>query len=323
MATRAGLGVASVACLVIAGCASHTAAVSRSSGVSPIALPVATPPCVDPHPVVPNPVRPAVPHLGGDGGITSTWSLDGGQATVAPAGGARPKVSRQQALCTLLAADEINGLPVVQDGTGFSLVLGNVTIADQLLATPEDPADTEAGAQSQPPLNPFQSRLAWIGVVDPPLMSTCGMDGFASSTPIPTLVPYQLLILDAATGSDGLVYSARAYSICTGSPASGPEVSALMMNVSVPWRFISRDPGGQFGTIAVSVTTCDSYGSGANTSRSQVGLLEFDVVRPIDACGTVTESDQILHGPTVVDPLPTTLTHAAVGYADRSPDSIT
>lgn len=317
---RAGLVVASAAFLAVAGCASRTAVASRSSGVSPIASPVTSQVCVDPHPVAPSAVTPAVPNVRTDGTLASTWSLDGGQATVAPAGGAQPRVDRQQALCTLLAANEINGLPVVQDESGFSLILGKVTIADQLLATPESGA-IEAGAQSPPPLKPFHSRLAWIGVVDPPIMSTCGMDGFASSTPSPALIPYQLLILDADTGADGLVYEARSYSPCTGSPASGPAVSALLVNVSVPWRLISRDPGGLFGTILLSVRTCDSYGGGANTSSSQVGLVEFDVVRPIDACGSPKGSDQTLRGPTVADLLPTTLTHAALGYHDTEPDS--
>ena len=320
MAIRAAVAAASVAFLAVAGCASRTAVVARSSGVSPIASAATSQLCVDPHPATPTPVAPAVPHVGADGAITSTWSLDGGQATVAPPGRAQPRVDRQQALCTLLAADEINGLPVVQDGTGFSLVLGKVTIADGLLATPESGA-IEAGAQSPPPLKTFHSRLAWIGVVDSPMRSSCGPDGFASSTPGPTLIPYQLLILDADTAADGLVYAARSYSPCTGSLAGGPEVAALMAIVSVPWRLISRDPGGLFATISLSVTTCDSYGSGANSSRSNVGLVEFDVVRPIDSCGTSKESDQTLRGPTVADRLPTTLTHAALGYDDTLPDS--
>src|SRR5450432_2232025 len=104
MAMRAGLAVASVAFLAVAGCASRTAVASRSSGVSPISSPTTTRLCVNPHPAAPKPVTPAVPNVGADGRLRATWSLDGGQATVAPAGGAQPKVDRQQALCTLLAA---------------------------------------------------------------------------------------------------------------------------------------------------------------------------------------------------------------------------
>jgi hypothetical protein len=320
MAMRAGLALAAATFLAIAGCASRTAAASRSSGVSPIASPVTSEFCVDPHPAAPRPVTPAIPNVGPDGGLASTWSLDSGQATVAPAGGAQPRVDRQQALCTLLAANDSNGFDVLDADSGFSLVLGKVTIADQVLATPE-PVPASAGMQQPPPPVPFHSRLAWIGVIDPPWMSTCGTIGFASSTPSPTLIPYQLLILDADTGADGLVYGARSYSPCTGSPASGPAVSALVVNVSVPWRLISRDPGGLFGTIAVSVTTCDNYAIGANTSSSQVGLVELNVWRPIDACGTAKEVDQIVRGPTVSDQLPLTLTHAPLGYRDTEPDS--
>jgi len=265
-------------------------------------------------------VTPAIPNVAADSGLTSTWSLDGGQATVASAGGAQPRVDRQQALCTLLAASEINGIDVLQDETGFSLVLGKVTIADPLLATPEAAA-TDVGAESPPPLRSFHSRLAWVGVIDPPVRSSCGFDGFASSTPSPGLVPYQLLVLDAETGADGIVYEARTYAPCVGSPSFGPEVAPLMVNVSVPWRLISRDPGGTLGTIGATVTPCDSYGNGANTSSSHVGLVEIDVARPIDACGPPKEVTQTLRGPTVGDSLPATLTHAAVGYRDTEPDS--
>jgi len=76
-----------------------------------------------------------------------------------------------------------------------------------------------------------------------------------------------------------------------------------------------------FGTIAVTVAGCDSFGNGTNTSSSQVGLLEDDVERPIDACGPPKYVTQTLRGPTVSDPLPGTLTHAAVGYRDVHPDS--
>jgi hypothetical protein len=252
--------------------------------------------------------------------MSSAWSLDGGEATVAPAGDSHPAVDRQRALCTLLAAQDISHFDVLDGDFGFTLVLAKVTIADRLLASPEY-GGMEVGVQSPPPLTPFQSRLAWVGVINDPVMSTCGSDGFALTSPSPALVPYQLLILDAATGAEGVVYQARTYSPCTGSPAFGPEVSTLTVNASVPWRLLSRDPGGLFGTIAVTVTSCDSFGNGANTSGTHVGELEFDVSQPLAACGSPHETDQTVRGPTVSDPLPPTLTHAAVGYRDAAPDA--
>ncbi len=278
--------------------------------------------CVDPNPAVPAAVTPAIPGADGDGGMASAWSLDGDQAVVAPAGNARPAIARQQALCTLLAAQDISHFDVFSGDFGFSLVLAKVTIADQLLASPEDVGEV-VGVQSPPPLTPFHSRLAWVGVINDPVMSTCGNIGFAPTSPSPALIPYQLLILDAATGADGVVYQARTYSPCTGSPAFGPEVSTLTVNASVPWRLISRDPGRLFGTIAATVTTCDSYNGGANTSSAHVGELEFDVSRPIGNCGTPHQTDQTVRGPTVSDPLPLTLTHAPVGYRDAEPDAST
>jgi hypothetical protein len=312
--------------LMAAGCGSRTAVSSLSPVVPSTSLSAtaaspsssAADVCVDPNPAVPAPVTPAIPGANSDGGMTSAWSLDGGQAIVAPAGDAHPAVDRQQALCTLLAAQDSSRFDVLDADSGFSLVLAKVTIAEQVLASPED-VGGEVGVQSPPPLTPFHSRLAWVGVIDPPFMSTCGTDGFAATSPSPPLVPYQLLILDAATGADGLIYETRYYSTCTGTPAFGPFVSTLMVNASVPWRLISRDPGGLFGTIEASVNSCDSYGGGANTSSAHVGELEFDVSRPITPCVSTHKTDQIVHAPTASDPLPLTLTHAALGYRDVEP----
>jgi len=324
MRTRV-LWIATVA-LLVAGCgsgrASSLSAVvpSSSTASSTSTSSGAAYACVDPNPSVPAPVTPAIPGANGAGGMASAWSLDGGQAIIAPAGDAHPVVDRQQALCTLLAAQDSSRFDVLDADSGFSLVLAKVTIADQVLASPED-VGGEVGAQSPPPLTPFHSRLAWVGVIDPPFMSTCGADGFAPTSPSPPLVPYQLLILDATTGADGLIYETRYYSTCVGSPAFGPFVSTLMVNVSVPWRLLSRDPGGLFGTIAASVTTCDSYNGGANTSSAHIGELEYDVSSPIGKCGTPHPTDQIVRGPTVSDPLPLTLTHAPIGYRDAEPDA--
>jgi hypothetical protein len=309
--------------LMAAGCASRTA-VSSLSGVvastSSATSSAAGQYCVDPDPALPAPVTPAIPGANRDGGMASVWSLDGGQAIVAPAGDAHPAIDRQRALCTLLAAQDISHFDVLDGDFGFSLVLAKVTIAGRLIADPED-APGEVGVQSPPPLTPFQSRLSWVGVINDPVRSTCGMDGFASTSPSPTLVPYQLLILDAATGTEGVVYEARTYTPCTGSPAFGPEVATLIVNTSVPWRLLSRDPSGLFGTIAVTVTTCDSFANGANTSTEHVGELEFDVSRPLAECGAAGEVDQTVRGPTVSDALPLTLTHAALGYRDAEPDA--
>jgi hypothetical protein len=309
------LAIAGALAASVAGCAGGTAA-SRSSVVA--LAPTLALPCVDPNPPVPAPVQPAIPGSDKAGGMASAWTLDGGQLTLAPSGGALPTIRREQALCTLLSANEANGFDVLEADTGFSLVLAKVTVAEQLVASPQD-EPLEDDTDSPPPLTPFHSRLAWIGVVDAPLKSSCGSDGFASASPSPELVPYQLLILDARTGLDGMVYSTRSYSPCAGSPATGPSVAALMMNVSVPWHLVSRDPGGMFATISVADTTCDGYGMGENTSAA--GLVEIDVVRPIAICGSPKDVEQTLRGPTVSDRLPTTLTHSALGYRDALPSS--
>ena len=103
---------------------------SSSLPATPASTPV-TRACVHPYPPDPPAVSPAVPGVGAKGDLASVWTLDGGQLTVSPAVGARPAVDRTQALCTLLAAVTTNGFSPLEEGSGLTLILGKVTIADQ------------------------------------------------------------------------------------------------------------------------------------------------------------------------------------------------
>lgn len=331
--SAAALAVGTLA--VLSACASRpiaapqgssAPAVSSAAGASSSAL--VSRPCVHPDPPDPPPVSPAIPGVAANGDLASVWSLDAGQLTVAPAAGARPAVERAQAMCTLLAALAINGGRVLEEGSGLTLFLGKVSIADRLLRSPLDAGE---GGPVQPPplLTPFHSRLAWVAVIDPPLMSSCpamlaGSPLATSPAPsrdaVPTIVPYQALILDATTADDGLVYEARTNEPCQPDATFGPGAGALLVEMSVPWRLVSRDPGGLTGSIEVSVTLCDDYATGANTSRDISGLVEFVVGRPVAGCGIPTAKSQILRGPTVSDQLPPTLIHAATGDLDVIPD---
>ena len=305
----------------LAGCSS-AGTVGHSPATNPLATnPLATygSPCMNPHPGRPSPVQPAVPGVSADGDIAASWSLDNA-ITVEPADGASPVISRQRALCTLLAAEDIRGSDLLEDGSGLTLILGKVTVPDALLVSniPTDAA-----------LTAFHSRLAWIAVVDPPILAACpstpppvssssssGDDASSAAGWSPQTVPYQLVVLDAATGTDGLVYAARTNNPCA-SGLAGPYVRPLIVAVSVPWRLISRDPGGLFGTIALTVHTCDEFGSGANATDA--GVVEVEVSRPITNCGSSKESVQTLQGPAFGDPLAANLTHAATGFADMPP----
>lgn len=335
-------------CLVT-GCASS--AVARSQGSAP-AIPqssaqagqqgsgqsqtpaaVAEPPtdrsqsCVDPTPAVPASVSPQVPGLTAAGMLTKTWQLDGGQLMLAPPGSATPAIDRARALCTLLAATDASNFPIIDGGgSGLTLVLGKLTIADALVTARADDNGDE-NVQPPPPLTPFHSRLAWVAVIDPPQMANCPLaasglpEPQSSASPVAQVVPYQLLALDATTGADGIDYQARTNSPCAPGTLYGPGVGPLMVVASVPWTLVSRDPGGLFATIGAAVTTCDNYAEGANTSADHVGMVELDVVRPIAPCGTPVQHDQTLRGPTVADKLPAVLIHAATGYVDATPDN--
>jgi hypothetical protein len=282
-------------------------------------------PCVNPDPATPSPVQPAVPGVSADGNITKSWSLDAA-ITVAPSGGAAPVISRKRALCTLLAATDIRGSGLL--GDDLTLILGKVTVSDALLAArlPIDPG--------LPAPTPFRSRLAWVAVVDPPIMAACpttpppvsssssAADGAASpsvSSPPVVVVPYQLVALDAVTGTDGLVYGARTNNPCGSGALDGPYVRPLKVTVSVPWRLISRDPSGLFDTIALAVRSCDNVTDNEGANATADGVVEFVVSRPIANCGTSNESIQRLQGPAVGDRLATTLTNAATGFVDATP----
>ncbi len=269
-------------------------------------------------------MQPAVPGVSADGNIAESWSLDDA-ISVAPAAGAAPVISQQRALCTLLAASDIRGSGLI--GDDLTLILGRVTVSDALVAAP-DPIDP-----GLPAVTAFHSRLAWVAVVDPPIRAACPStpppvsssgspgDGDAPQyVGAPQLVPYQLVVLDATTGTDGLVYGARTNNPCASGALDGPYLRPIVVTVSVPWRLISRDPGGLFATIALAVRTCDNnvseYGDAYATAE---GVVEFDVSRPIATCGTSNESVQTLHGPAAGDRLATTLTHAATGFVDAYP----
>lgn len=316
--------------LFVVGCAS-ACTVGRSpvttGASSSVGHPAATgpgtadrTPCIDPDPATPRPVQPAVPGVSADGNIATSWSLDNA-ITVAPAAGATPVISRQRALCVLLAASDIRGSGLL--GDALTLILGKVTVSDAPVAAP-DPIDP-----GLPALTAFHSRLAWIAVIDPSILAACPTQPPVSSSgsaaggdtsptvPIPQVVPYQLVVLDAATGTDGLVYGARTNDPCSDSLA-GPYVRPMVVTVSVPWRLISRDPGGLFDTIALAVRTCDDVSEYEGAYATDAGVVEFDVRRPIANCGTSRESVQTLHGPGENDPPASTLTHAATGFSDTT-----
>lgn len=201
-----------------------------------------------------------------------------------------------------------------------------MTVSDALVAAP-DPIDL-----GLPGVTPFHSRLAWVAVVDPPIWAACPStpppvsssgspsDGDAPQyVGAPQVVPYQLIVLDATTGTDGLVYGARTNNPCGSGALDGPYVRPIVVTVSVPWRLISRDPGGLFGTIALAVRTCDDVSEYEGAYATADGVVEFDVSRPIASCGTSNESVQTLYGPAAGDRLATTLTHAATGFVDFAP----
>jgi hypothetical protein len=333
IAARRALALGAVVFFLV-GCASAGTAgrsPATTGASSPVGHPAATgsdaadgTPCINPDPVTPSPVQPPVPGVSADGNIAKSWSLDDA-ITVAPADGAVAAISRQRALCTLLAATDIRGSGLL--GDTLTLILGKVTVSDALLASrlPIDPG--------LPAPTPFHSRLAWVAVVDPPIMAACpstqppvsssgssaGVNASPTVSSPPVVVPYQLVVLDAVTGTDGLVYGARTNNPCGSGALDGPYVRPLVVAVSVPWRLISRDPGGLFDTIALAVRTCDNVSQYEGAYATAEGVVEFEVSRPIANCGKGTESVQTLQGPAVGDRLATTLTHAATGFVDTTP----
>lgn len=334
---RIGFVVWSICAVSLAGCADSAAHNDPPLGLTHVsrALPSDSPltTCTDPHPVSPRPVDTALAKDFAAQRVRTTFTLSGGTFTAAPPPpSAAPAIDANVAFCNLLAGFTAENVSVVdvarQSGLSFGLAV--VTISDGV----QHPDVGTSLGQKKAGVAPYHARLAWIALMAPEVESSCPAmlpsSARRSTGPAqPHLPPYQVLAVDANTGADGVVYSARTDKLCGFPGYRSATVSPAVESVSVPWALDSRGPGSQSATITYQPRSCDQpidvtfVGTGKPAvwvGRDHPATVDVRLERMLTPCGPAAPVRILLRSATVTTDLPAHLVHAPVG-ADDTPDS--
>jgi hypothetical protein len=319
------------------------------TGTPPPAAPDTAPlasSCLDPAPrVVPRVPGPAAGAATG-ARFVRPLTLDGGNLSItAPPASARPAIAADEAQCNLRAARTAQNFPVEQEvrERGLSFGLASVSLRDDLLRGRSTLEGVTGTAMPHPPaLHPYHQRLAWVAVTKPVLVASCpsrsgggtsssgggSVPSRPTSTPGPAASPAraagsdfygsQILVVDANTGGDGFLYSARAGAVCGSSKPSPPHVDPAVEQVSLPWQLVSHDPNGGPATISSPVRPCDGVSDAVYADRQHPDLVAVIVTRPLADCGPAIPRTMTLNPATVGAQLPSRLLHAPVG-AENTP----
>jgi hypothetical protein len=233
-------------------------------------------------------------------------------------------------LCNLLAGVTATNFAVIDAVAehGMSFGLGVVTVADSVLKTGSH-SHLFGGREQTGNLQPYHARLAWIAVTMPDRVSACpAMTATASPRPIDPqkdLPAYQILAIDADTGADGILYSARTNRLC-GFPGYQPaSVAPAVEFVSVPWTLLARGPGPQSATISYQPRPCDlrdlgTFGATGQhvvfADRTNPALVSVNLERVLATCGPAVPARVLLRSSTLATDLPEELVHGPVGAQD-------
>ena len=318
------LVVIALGCALLAGCASTTPKEGIPSTGSTLAPESALTQCVSPQAARPKPVdAPVSANFAGDR-VTTAISLDGGKFRATPASSStRPVITADLALCNELAAatNQNSTMSGAAQEAGFSFGLALVTIE-----VPVRNRFVASGSAVTQPNNPtpagYRKRLAWIGVGAPAVIASCPkMTNPPTSAPAGTRLPgYQIVVIDAQTGADGVLYSAAANNICGFPGDSGPSAQPAWQFASAPWTLVQRLPDGRSADITYQRRSCDGTISGTVdgkptvlSDRTHVGLVSVEIQRAFEQCGTPIPNPARLRGPLPTSALPAKLIHAPVG----------
>jgi hypothetical protein len=332
------------AAVVLTGCSGARSAPITEPAAT-VGLPASSPltSCVDPAPDAPRPLSTALASDFSGDRVDTAFTLDGGRFRAEPPpDDAQPRIGAAFALCNLLATATAQNFAVLEAvaAHGMEFGLGVVSISRSVL-TAEPQLYTVGGQQEKLRLNPYGERLAWIAVTTPDIVSSCPeMPTTASPRPAatePRLPGYQVLVIDAETGADGTIYSARTNNTCGFPGYTTPSVAPIAEFVSSPWSMVSRGPGRKAATIRYAARSCDldnmgrfldpgDVGSGpipagAGTpavfaDRDQPGLVRVTVQRLLTKCGPPAERSILLRSADLRTDLPQHLVHAPVGAMD-------
>ncbi|MGH9121393.1 MAG: hypothetical protein ACRDYC_05535, partial [Acidimicrobiales bacterium] len=189
---------------------------------------------------------PAVSSLRGGAAQTAFELDDGGLIVTPPTRHDRPVLSANQAECAALASLEPNGLAVMLAAqvSGIAIGYARVTVAARLIAAPPTsvlpPSFMHMNQNTYPQLPPpaaYQNRLAWVVVVEDEMQSTCPLETSPPSTApaSPDSYFYTVFLLDAATGSDALIYNESVPNPCGFPGRVSASVGVPAEQTSVPW----------------------------------------------------------------------------------------
>lgn len=308
--TALAAGTVAGAAAVSFGCGAPSPA-TTSPTPAPAPMPsVLAAKCLDPAaPPVGQVPGPAAGSATGDR-FERPLSIDQGALTIAPPpASAAPRVAARLAECNMTATSTAQNFPVAdevrQNGLTFGLAV--VTVRDDLLRGHSASAGvTGTGIRTAPSLRPYHQRLAWVAITDPVLISngggTSSGGGGATGTtspgsaetptpthgspsPHPTASPaasnpigaYQVLVIDADTGSDGLLLSTSDPGVGAGGPV---RLDALLEHVSLTWTLISFDAGRYSATITMPLRSCDGAPDAVLADRTHPDLVTADISRP-------------------------------------------
>jgi hypothetical protein len=305
--------------------------------ISPADSPLTT--CINPTPTKPKPVDTALAQNFANERVQKTFLLDGGNFRAAPPRNARPDISAMLAFCNLLAGATADGFTVVDAAAqhGMSFGLGVVTVSDAVLNTGPQSFVID-GVQRTASLQPYHARLAWIAVIKPDVVSSCPKQPPPSSsppsertTPTKRLPGYQILVFDADTGADGIIYQAESNDPC-GYPVYRPaRLEPAVEFISAPWTLVDRGPGPKSATISYQRRPCDQFpplrfaGTGQPVvmpERARPALVFVDLARVLTTCGPAVSVNVLLRSATLATDLPAQLVHAPVGARDATQQDV-
>ena len=292
-------------------------------------------PCVDPAPATPKPLDAPLAQDFADGRVRTTVSLDNGPFRADPAPhDATTGVSAALAMCTMLASANPDGYHVFDAAVahGMSFGLGVVTVS---LPIVPGPGLLATGPPRNASVQPFVARLAWIGVITPDESASCpAMTAPITFSPTPHAAhfDYDVLVIDAATGADGMIYRNAWRGPCSDLVDVPPTAAPLLEFLSLPWTLVARGPGRHSATLSSPLRPCDQPNSmpktvaagGAdgepvvNVASNKPGLVIVSLERVLTTCGPAVPTKLLLDSSTPTTDLPQHLVHGPIGALDVS-----
>jgi hypothetical protein len=310
-------GIALLGLAFITACSSGGTASVPSATMSVGSHPLS--PCIDTHPSARAPVSGPAANAVVAGRFTTALVLGGGPVQIdPPSNSAVAKITADLARCNILAGYTNSGFDLFgqtmgagMDGLSFGLA--EVTIVDSLRTGHGSYEGTTGPGLAHPgPLASYQHRLAWVGVTKPAVVVSCPSELPGSGAPAHSPVPdaYQVMILDAATGGAGVLYTAPAPQFCGGAGLRPAFLDAALQRLSVPWTLLIEH--GNSADISISTTSCDGF-NGAQVNPDS-GVLTVHITHPMSDCGAL--SARTITVSVASGSLPRDIKHGSTGAQD-------